>query len=166
MSCLLSQLQKSTTNYYAMHLCFYDFKTTYDWALQWTKRHWGRFSPSTSVSPANHHSTNFSINIITLAKYAYWRPQCRVDPIGLHLLHTYTQNPDQVGVAVTFIHGALLKSRSGHQLFWDFFVVLFSHCRQIPRGNINYTTTTFFRILCNLLLTNYPTIRRYNKQIG
>jgi hypothetical protein len=30
----------------------------------WTRRHWGRFSPSTSVSPANH-STNFSIIIIT-----------------------------------------------------------------------------------------------------
>jgi hypothetical protein len=35
------------------------------WDLWWTKRHWGRFSPSTSVSPANHHSTNFSITIIT-----------------------------------------------------------------------------------------------------
>jgi hypothetical protein len=34
------------------------------WSLWWTKRHWGRFSPSTSVSPANH-STNFSIIIIT-----------------------------------------------------------------------------------------------------
>jgi hypothetical protein len=33
--------------------------------LWWTKRHWGRFPPSTSVSPANHHSTNFSIIIIT-----------------------------------------------------------------------------------------------------
>jgi hypothetical protein len=33
--------------------------------LWWTKRHWGRFSLSTSVSPANHHSTNFSIIIIT-----------------------------------------------------------------------------------------------------
>jgi hypothetical protein len=32
--------------------------------LWWTKRHWGRFSPSTSVSPANH-STDFSIIIIT-----------------------------------------------------------------------------------------------------
>jgi hypothetical protein len=32
--------------------------------LWWTKRHWGRFSPSTSVSLANH-STNFSIIIIT-----------------------------------------------------------------------------------------------------
>jgi hypothetical protein len=35
------------------------------WDLWWTKRHWGRFSPSTSVSPANHHSTNFCIIIIT-----------------------------------------------------------------------------------------------------
>jgi hypothetical protein len=35
------------------------------WGLWWTKRHWGRFSPSTSVSPANLHSTKFSIIIIT-----------------------------------------------------------------------------------------------------
>jgi hypothetical protein len=34
------------------------------WDLWWTKRHWGMFSPSTSVSPANH-STKFSIIIIT-----------------------------------------------------------------------------------------------------
>jgi hypothetical protein len=34
------------------------------WGLWWTKRRWGRFSPSTSVSPANH-STDFSIIIIT-----------------------------------------------------------------------------------------------------
>jgi hypothetical protein len=33
------------------------------WDLWWTKRHWGRFSPITSVSPANH-STDFSIIII------------------------------------------------------------------------------------------------------
>jgi hypothetical protein len=26
------------------------------WGLWWTKRHWDRFSPSTSVSPANHHN--------------------------------------------------------------------------------------------------------------
>jgi hypothetical protein len=32
------------------------------WGLWWTKRHWGRFSPSTSVSSANH-STDFSIII-------------------------------------------------------------------------------------------------------
>jgi hypothetical protein len=33
------------------------------WDLWWTKWHWGSFSPSTSVSPANHHSTKFSIVI-------------------------------------------------------------------------------------------------------
>jgi hypothetical protein len=32
--------------------------------LWWTKWHWGRFSPSTSVSPANLHSTDCSIFII------------------------------------------------------------------------------------------------------
>jgi hypothetical protein len=40
--------------------------TTVAWVriqgLWWTKQHWGRFSPSTSVSPANH-PTNFSIII-------------------------------------------------------------------------------------------------------
>jgi hypothetical protein len=35
------------------------------WGLWWTNRHWGKFSLSTSVSPASHHSTNFSIIIIT-----------------------------------------------------------------------------------------------------
>jgi hypothetical protein len=35
------------------------------WDLWWTKRHWGRFSPSTSIPPADHHSTKFSIIIIT-----------------------------------------------------------------------------------------------------
>jgi hypothetical protein len=30
------------------------------WDVLWTKWHWGRFSPSISVSPANLHSTNCS----------------------------------------------------------------------------------------------------------
>jgi hypothetical protein len=30
------------------------------WNLWWTTWHWGRFSPSTSVSSANLHSTNYS----------------------------------------------------------------------------------------------------------
>jgi hypothetical protein len=33
------------------------------------RRPWGRFSPSTSVSPANLHSTKFSIIIITRGRY-------------------------------------------------------------------------------------------------
>jgi hypothetical protein len=32
----------------------------------WTKWHWGRFSPSTSVSPANSHSTDFPTIIIII----------------------------------------------------------------------------------------------------
>jgi hypothetical protein len=35
------------------------------WDLWWTKWRWGMFSPSTSVSPANLHSTNFSTITIT-----------------------------------------------------------------------------------------------------
>jgi hypothetical protein len=33
------------------------------WDLWWTKWYWGRFSPNTSVSPANSHSTKYSIFI-------------------------------------------------------------------------------------------------------
>jgi hypothetical protein len=35
------------------------------WGLWWTRRHWGRFSQSTSVSPDKHNFTDFSIIIIT-----------------------------------------------------------------------------------------------------
>jgi hypothetical protein len=34
------------------------------WDLWWTKWHWGRFSPSNSVSPANCHSTDCSTFMI------------------------------------------------------------------------------------------------------
>jgi hypothetical protein len=39
------------------------------WDLSRTKWCWGRFSPGALVSPANHHSINFSILIITQGKY-------------------------------------------------------------------------------------------------
>jgi hypothetical protein len=42
--------------------------------LRWTKWHWGRFSPSTSVSPANLHST----------KFRDWWPMYQVDSVSLH----------------------------------------------------------------------------------
>jgi hypothetical protein len=35
------------------------------WDLWWTKWRRGRFSPSTSISPANPHSANFSTITIT-----------------------------------------------------------------------------------------------------
>jgi hypothetical protein len=34
------------------------------WDLWWTEWHWGRFSPSISVSPANFHSADCSTSII------------------------------------------------------------------------------------------------------
>jgi hypothetical protein len=43
------------------------------WGLWWTKRNWGRFAPSISVSPANH-STDFSSIIITRGWHN--RPLC------------------------------------------------------------------------------------------
>jgi hypothetical protein len=72
------------------------------WGLCWTKRHWGRFSPSISVSPANHHSTNCSIIIITRGWHnrPIWWPQCRVEPTELHtplyqLKNRYTKKKRQ-----------------------------------------------------------------------
>jgi hypothetical protein len=50
--------------------------------LWWTKWHWAKFSPSTSVSPANPHSTNCSITIIIILGW-YNRP--RPVPSGLSL---------------------------------------------------------------------------------
>jgi hypothetical protein len=34
------------------------------WDLWWTKRHWGRFSPSTLVSPAKHFTDCSTLVII------------------------------------------------------------------------------------------------------
>jgi hypothetical protein len=55
--------------------------------LWWTKRHWGRFSPSTSVSPANHHFTNFSIIIIIIIITRGWhnRPTGGRSAVGTQL---------------------------------------------------------------------------------
>jgi hypothetical protein len=44
--------------------------------MSWTKCHWGRFSPSTSVSPANSYSTNCTADInhptIDVIQRRYW----------------------------------------------------------------------------------------------
>jgi hypothetical protein len=52
------------------------------WDLWWTKWHWGRFSLSTSISPANPQSTNCSIIII---RGWYNRPTVADVPSGLSL---------------------------------------------------------------------------------
>jgi hypothetical protein len=48
--------------------------------LWWTKWHWGRFSPSTSVSPANLHSTNFSTITLIYHLGLYNRPEVAAVP--------------------------------------------------------------------------------------
>jgi hypothetical protein len=56
------------------------------WDLWWTKWHWGRFSPSTSVSPANPHSTDCStVIIIIIIRGWYNRPTVADVPSGLSL---------------------------------------------------------------------------------
>jgi hypothetical protein len=46
------------------------------------KWRWGRFSPSTSVSPANLHSTNFSTIIFTITRRWHNRPGVAAVPIA------------------------------------------------------------------------------------
>jgi hypothetical protein len=55
------------------------------WHLWWTNWHWGKFSPSTSVSPANSHATDFSTFIIIyhlgLVQWAKQWPMYQVDSV-------------------------------------------------------------------------------------
>jgi hypothetical protein len=55
------------------------------WDLWLTKWHWGRISSSTSVSPANPHSTNCSIIIDIFIRGWYNRPTVADVPSGLSL---------------------------------------------------------------------------------
>jgi hypothetical protein len=55
------------------------------WDLSSTKWHWGRFSQSTSVSPANSQSTNCSTITIIIIRAWYNRPIVAAVPSGLSL---------------------------------------------------------------------------------
>jgi hypothetical protein len=50
------------------------------WDLWWTKWRWSRFSPSTSVSPANLHSTNCSTITLIYHLGLYNRPEVAAVP--------------------------------------------------------------------------------------
>jgi hypothetical protein len=56
------------------------------WDFWWTKWHWGRFSPSTSVSPANSRSTDRTILIyyLGLEEWAHQWPVYQVDSVSTH----------------------------------------------------------------------------------
>jgi hypothetical protein len=54
------------------------------WDLWWTKKYWGRFSPSTSVYPAKHSTGCYTLIIIS---GWYNRPvmaSIRADSVPLH----------------------------------------------------------------------------------
>jgi hypothetical protein len=70
------------------------------WDLWWTKWHWGRFSPSTSVCPANFYSTDCS----TLKKKLLQGVDSQMD-------HSYTW--------IYFIQNSLLSERNHYILHWD-----------------------------------------------
>jgi hypothetical protein len=61
------------------------------WDLWWTKWRWGRFSPSTSVSFANLHSTNFSTITVTVTVTTWYNSPvvAAVPKVPLHT-HTHT----------------------------------------------------------------------------
>jgi hypothetical protein len=56
------------------------------WDLWWIKWHWGRFYPSTLVSPANSHSTDCSTLIYRsgLVQYASYWPTYQVGSVSTH----------------------------------------------------------------------------------
>jgi hypothetical protein len=67
------------------------------WDLWWAKWRLGRFSPSTSVSPAKTvHSTNFSIHTITRVRYN--RPGVAAVPSGPSMDSTphYSNNKKKI----------------------------------------------------------------------
>jgi hypothetical protein len=74
------------------------------WDLWWTKWRWGRFSPSTSVSPANLHSTNFCTITITYQRGWYNRP----------VSGRSTQSPT---AQIKYIYIYLIKSRFRNNKF-------------------------------------------------
>jgi hypothetical protein len=73
--------------------------------LWWTKWRWARFSPSTSVSPANLHSTKFSILTITRSRYN--RTEVADVPSGPSLDSTVPPPPTYANLNTFFLteHG-------------------------------------------------------------
>jgi hypothetical protein len=71
--------------------------------LWWTKWRWGRFSPNTSVSPANFHSTNCSKNhlssgLSTIDHCGSRCKGCKCPPL-IHIyiyIYTYIMPPTEL----------------------------------------------------------------------
>jgi hypothetical protein len=100
------------------------------WGL-WTKRHWGRFSPSTSVSLANH-STSFSIITITQG----WHNR----PIG-GLSAEWTQLDSTPTTPI-------LWPRNGPHRKHPFHCCVFSHCRRNNVSTELFPSNGFCTVAC------------------
>jgi hypothetical protein len=72
---VLGDILKDPTGFTVSHTRRYSRPGLVMWELWWTKWRWSRFSPSTSVSPANFNSTNCSKNHPHLSSGLYNRPK-------------------------------------------------------------------------------------------
>jgi hypothetical protein len=100
------------------------------WDLWWTKRHLGRFSPSTSVSPANSHSTDCSILIISrpglvqLAKQWLMYQMDSVSPRPKKLKKKLLSYSSERGLFEVSMYNDFCKCDSWS---WDFNVHILTH---------------------------------------
>jgi hypothetical protein len=84
------------------------------WDLWWTKWRGGRFSSSTSVSPAHLHSTNCSTITISYHLGLVHRPVVAAVPSGLSL--TFTASFSSFSVTVNMPYRALKRGLSSRPL--------------------------------------------------
>jgi hypothetical protein len=84
--------------------------------MWWTKWRWGRFSPGTSVSPANFHSTNSSTITLIYHLGLYNRPEVAVVPD--HVSPTPLKKKDNIINWVArnklYIHSVIRKPELFH----------------------------------------------------
>jgi hypothetical protein len=89
------------------------------WDLWWTKRHCGRFLPSTSVPPATHSTDCLTLIIIHhpgLVQEAKQWPTCQVDSVSTHP-QKQKKNQDGVGVVTVFTLISFYISPVTHKIF-------------------------------------------------
>jgi hypothetical protein len=82
------------------------------WDLWWTKWRWGRFSPSTSVSPANLHSTNCStvtltyhLGLVQPVTDAHLFTNCVWFNVSQELTTAFYPKPDESSHSYTLFQG-------------------------------------------------------------
>jgi hypothetical protein len=127
------------------------------WDLWWTKQHWGRFSPSISVSPANHScdcSTLFIIHHPGLVQWAKQWPRCQVDLVPPSKSRPWTVSNRRNVSSWTLRASCLSLSKIGVKIWslrLDGFVKKKTHGLS-PRANYtDRATAASRRNVCQLL---------------